>query len=321
MMKKNLFFLTSILALSALTGCTTASSGATFANAMKVENVELDVTYYKASEAGEQFTITPTIHYKDDKEVKVETKWITSNSNVAVVEDGVVTTLAGGHCNVSFIAGVKMASCYVEIPKNDPTPTPGPDEPVVPGEFTISLDRESLTLKPTETYTLRVTTSEAAEVTWTSTNPEVATVTNGLVSALTEGTTTIVASANGKYARCEVTVSASEPDPGQPEHEDMTVKVYFFIDYNNVDDEDTSGKKLLAFFWWYEDRPIAQSGKVPATPTVAPDKAFPYFAGWSDHSIVDSKDQLIDLSTYVIGSRSYIYIYGIWTDNQGGLLG
>ena len=319
-MKKNVLFVASLLAASVLTGCAPAVYSSSFANDLKVTEVELDVTYYKASEAGEQFTITPTIHYRDDKEVKVGQKWISSNEKVATVDNGVVTTLMGGHCNISFIAGMKMASCYVQVPKDD-APTPGGDTPVTPGEFQISLDKEELTLKPTETYTLRATTSEAAEVIWTSTNEAVATVSNGVVSALSEGTTTIVASANGKYARCEVTVSDEEFDPGQPQDEDMTVKVYFFIDYNNVDDEDTTGKKLLSFFWWYEDRPIAESGKVPPTPSVAPDKAFPYFAGWSDHSLVDSKSQLIDLSTYVIGSRSYIYIYGIWTDNQGGLLG
>ena len=34
--------------------------------------------------------------------------------------------------------------------------------------------------------------------------------------------------------------------------------------------EDLTGKKLLAKFWWYEDRPIGESGKVPANPTTAP---------------------------------------------------
>ena len=319
-MKRMRYVLTSLLAIGALTGCSNITPANAFGNALKVESVELDITYYKAQEAGEQFTITPTVHYKDDKEVKIESKWITSNPNIATVDNGVVTTLAGGHCNISYLAGIKMASCYVEIPKDDTTPPTDPDDPEVPGEFTIKLDKSTLTLKENETYTFTVTMSQASEVTWTSTDPSVATISSsGMVTALKEGTTTIVASAQNKYARCEVTVSNQAPDPGQPE-EDMDLKVYFFIDYNNVDEDDTSGKKLLAFFWWYQGRPIAESGKIPANPTSAPDKAFPYFVGWSDHSIIDSKSQLIDLSTYTSDS-SFVYIYGIWTDNQGGLIG
>ena len=318
-MKSKLLFLTSIFAVSVLTGCTNAVSASS--NNAKVLGVEFDITYYKASEAGDQFTITPTISYKDDKEVKVNMKWLTSNASVATVDSGVVTTLAGGKCNITLVAGYKAASCYVEVPKDDPVTPVDPTDPdtPTPGEFTITLNKSELTMRTGDTFTLIATTSEAAEITWNSTNPTAASVVNGVVTAHEEGTTTIIASSKGKTARCEVTVSNEEVDPGEKEDEDMTVKVYFFLDYNNVDAEDTSGTKLLAFFWWYEDRPIAQSGKVPANPTKAPDKAFPYFAGWSDHSLVDSKDQLIDLNTYSPGARSYIYIYGIWSDVQGGL--
>ena len=98
-----------------------------------------------------------------------------------------------------------------------------------------------------------------------------------------------------------------------------TINVFFFIDYNNVDEADTTGKRLLANFLWYPDRPIGQSGLVPSDPTVAPTSDFPYFIGWSTRAIIDSRDLLIDVDTFTLGSsRNYIYIFGIWSDVPKG---
>ena len=100
------------------------------------------------------------------------------------------------------------------------------------------------------------------------------------------------------------------------------ISVYFFIDYNNVDTSDTTGTKLLAQFKWYADRPISQSGLVPTNinDSKAMDPAFPYFIGWSSHTIIDTKNDLWNMDTDLIGSSlSFIYFYGIWSDvPQGG---
>ena len=109
--------------------------------------------------------------------------------------------------------------------------------------------------------------------------------------------------------------------------------VYFFIDSNNVDANDPTatkdpttgevtvpGTKLLAQFKWYGDKPLSESGKVPTNPTTAMDPAFPYFIGWSSHTIIDTKNDLWTMDQDLIGSSlSFIYFYGIWSDvAQGG---
>ena len=109
------------------------------------------------------------------------------------------------------------------------------------------------------------------------------------------------------------------PDTGdEDDDEDKQCTVYFFIDYNNIDENDKTGTKLLAKFKWYGDRPISESGLVPANPTQAMDPAFPYFIGWSNHTIIDTKDDLWDINNDVIGNGYYFYLYGIWSDVSGG---
>ena len=324
-MKKNrLVLLTAILALTGLSGCAN-KEGDSLANDLAVTKVELDPTF-ASLEAGESLQINPTISYKDDKEVECYKEWRSSNQKILTVnESGLVLALKPGYASITFIAGYKSASCSITVPDNNsytPVNPIDPDNPVVPGEFTISLDSTSLTLGVDDTFQLNATTSEQATISWSSSNDAIATVDeNGFVVAIAEGDAVITATANGKSATCELTVVA-EGAEDLPPSDEMTVRIYFFIDYNNVDEDDLTGKKLLAKFWWYEDRPIAESGKVPANPTQAPIPAFPYFAGWSTHPIIDSRDGLLNLSTYKVsddGSRSFLYIYGIWTDVQGGM--
>ena len=327
-MKKMRLMLASILALIGLAGCNQAKANPINENDLKVTSVSLDVTYSKLN-IDESITLTPTIKFKDDQEVEVYKEWKTSNSKIASVNDsGLVLALKAGRAAITFIAGYKSASCSIEVIGEEETnyvvPVDGdissnPNEQ--PGEFTIRINSTSSTLKTGDTYQLNATTSEAAAVAWSSANEEVATVTqSGLVTAIKEGSATIRATSNGKSVSCEVTVSDEQQE--LPHDDDMTVHIYFFLDYNNADEDDTTGKKLLTHFWWHEDKPIAESGKVPANPTTSPTPDFPYFAGWSNHPIIDSKDKLLDLSTYKVGddgSRSFLYIYGIWTDVQGGM--
>ena len=113
--------------------------------------------------------------------------------------------------------------------------------------------------------------------------------------------------------------SVVPPDPGDDDEDDgKECTVYFFIDYNNIDENDKTGTKLLAKFKWYGDRPISESGLVPSNPTQAMDPAFPYFIGWSNHTIIDTKDDLWNMTSDVIGNGYYFYLYGIWSDVSVG---
>ena len=193
----------------------------------------------------------------------------------------------------------------------------------------------------------------SVEVEWRSSNPRVAEVNeDGLVVALTPGSATISYIAGYKMATCAVYVPGSDdsggstptptptpgpdptptpgpdptpdptptpgPDDEEIDDEDMQCTVYFFIDYNNIDEKDETKTKLLAKFKWYGDRPISESGKVPANPTQSMDPAFPYFIGWSNHTIIDTKDDLWNVETDTIGNGYYFYLYGIWSDVSAG---
>ena len=102
--------------------------------------------------------------------------------------------------SISATAAVVFTSCDPKE-KSD-------DQPLKPA-VSVTLDKESLTLKTGETETLTATVDPADAtdvVVWSSSDKEVATVENGVVEALTAGTATITATAGSKSATCEVTV-------------------------------------------------------------------------------------------------------------------
>ena len=284
-------------------------------NGRYVTEVTLDYEYVSL-QVGESIKLNPTVKFLNDEVKEISAQWKNSKANVASLEDGLVFALKPGTTYVTYIAGFKSASCTIFVPSqgggdDGDEPTPTPPEPPAPGEFTITLSATTKTLNIGGTFKLTATTSEAAEVSWSSSDASVATVEAGLVTAVAVGTATITAAANEKSATCVVTVEEAAPvTPVDPE---KNVTVYFFLDYNNVDIEAEVGDKLLAKFKWYQDVPLA-SAPIPANPTKAADPAFPYFVGWSSHTIIDTKNDLWDMEKDVIGTRSFIYIYGIWSD-------
>ena len=90
----------------------------------------------------------------------------------------------------------------------------GPQEPEIKNVpvsgVSVSPASLSLVVGDTANLTAKVSPSDATSqtVTWSSSNQSVASVSNGTVTALQEGKTTITATAGGKSATCEVTVSA-----------------------------------------------------------------------------------------------------------------
>ena len=300
------------------------------ANNKKVESVTLDVSGEVIMEKDQTLTVTPTITYQGGEAVEVDQVWTSSRPKVASVAAGengaTVTAHSAGSSKISFIAGVKMAYFTVTIygQNNGGGNTGGGDDtpttPVDPKVASISLNTYSRTLSVDETFQIVVSLVNPdgldETVAYASEDANVAIVdSTGLVQGKAAGKTNIVVTALGKTAKCEVTVKAeSEPE----EEEDFDFTVFFFVDYNNIDENDETGTKLLAKFGWYHNEPIANSGKVPAAPTQALDPAFPYFVGWSTHTIIDTKADLCDLSTYVVENAHFLFIYGIWSDVPAG---
>lgn len=309
-----LLFISSLLLLGPITACSQTAHGPNYVSGADYI-VTLDVNYMKMEE-GESLQLNATItNKKDGTPAEADITWLTSNDKVATVdENGLVLAVGGGKATITALVGITgSAACTIEVPKSDvPGPGPGPG----PSDFTIRLNETSHSFTFGETFQLLATTSEDAEVTWAVTEGgNIVTVDQtGLVTAGTViGSATVTASAKGASASCVFEVT----DDGD---EDMKrIRFFFFIDYNNTDEEDETGTKLLATFKWYPDRPVGESGLVPADPTNAPTSDFPYFVGWSDHPLVDTKDDLIDVNTYCSGdTRTYKYIFGIWADVPKG---
>ncbi len=294
----------SLLLLVGLVSCATTNVNTKdlSANNRLVNEVTLSQSGEIVLEVGETLEVTPTISFKENKEVEVDTKWVSSRPKVASVDNGLVTALSGGSAVITFIAGYKAANFTVTI-------NSAYQEEETKEGLTLNTYSRSLQVGASFQLSATLTGSEEA-ISYSSENSAVASVNEtGLVTGVSEGNTNIVVTAGALSAKCVVVVSSS-----QEEEEEFDFTVYFFIDYNNIDENDTTGTKLLAKFGWYHNEPIANSGKVPANPTTALDPAFPYFVGWSTHTIIDTKDDLCDLSTYKVENAHFLFIYGIWSD-------
>lgn len=172
-------------------------------NPIKVTGVTLNETT-KSIEAGESFTLTATVSPENAKDKSI--KWSSSDPNIAKVENGLVTALEKGTCNIIATTndGNFKAQCAVNVLPS-----------LVKGvQFTESsvkvLNGESYTLS----YSILPENAENKNVKFSSSAPNIISVdNNGKVTALKEGTSTITITTEdgGHTATCEV-VSAEISD-------------------------------------------------------------------------------------------------------------
>lgn len=234
-------------------------------------------------------------------EVSSGVKWSSNNESVATIDsNGLLTAGEEGNATITAKYNTVTVTCPVTVSS----------EAV---EFELSVSPSSKSINVGEDFDLLVTKNiPEIEVSFVSSNPAVASVdNNGHVIGLKKGSSTITVSGNGKSATCVVTVS-------EPVDPDKDVTLFFFIDYNNVDINDETGTKLLASFDWYSGRTLA-GAPVPANPSQYLDPAFPYFIGWSTHTIIDSATDLWKMETSTIPQNiSFLFLYGIWSDVPQG---
>ena len=82
-----------------------------------------------------------------------------------------------------------------------------PIQSMAASKASIKLSSKTLTVTVGKKGTLTAkVTGKSKSVTWTSSNKKIATVSKGVVTAKAAGTVTITAKANGKTAKCTVTV-------------------------------------------------------------------------------------------------------------------
>lgn len=154
--------------------------------------------YYVELNQGETTTITATVQPEN---ATGEFVWESDNTNVARVENGVVTAVNPGQAKIKVIFGAQSAECSVSVLQGSQV------------NPTITLNQNQLNLDVGNTATLIATINPSdtqGTINWVSSNTNVATVENGLVTALNPGQTTITASIGNVSASCVVNVSSTE---------------------------------------------------------------------------------------------------------------
>ena len=120
--------------------------------------------------------------------------WVSSNTSIVTVTDGVVVGVAPGTTEIVVKSGNLTDKCQVTV---------------VISATSVSLDQTELTLTLGEMATLKAIVlpeDSTDEVEWSSSDETVATVKDGEVTAVAVGETTITAKAGDKTATCSVKV-------------------------------------------------------------------------------------------------------------------
>ena len=154
-----------------------------------------------------EVTLTPSYAVAEDL------VWESSDSEVAVVSDGVVTAVKEGEAVITVACndGKLTASCSVKVL---------PEDVEVEVKVTaIEIDPKSVELEigQQKTLAVNVTPAEAVadDLVWETSNSEVAIVSGGVVTAVKAGNATITAKCNdgAVSATCSVTVLETEVAP------------------------------------------------------------------------------------------------------------
>lgn len=124
--------------------------------------------------------------------------WQSSDNNIAIVNNGHITVVGEGECDITVSCLGKKAICHV----------------TTFGSISLSLDQTEVTIEKDKSITLTATILPENEsglpIIWTSNNTEVAIVDNGLVIAVEEGECDITASCLWVKAVCHVIVTKAK---------------------------------------------------------------------------------------------------------------
>ena len=178
-----------------------------------------EVTLNKESvtlKATESFQLEATVSPASTTDKTI--RWSSTNEEVANVDaNGKVTALSVGNATITATCGEVSAQCAVQV-----VPTPAAQ---------VTLNKESVTLKATESFQLEATVSPVSTtdktILWSSTNEEVAKVdANGKVTALSVGQATITATCGEVSAQCMVQVEPVLPTDIDLEPEQLELNLY-----------------------------------------------------------------------------------------------
>lgn len=195
---------TAIITATAADGSGVSANCVVTVSKVSVESVTLSSRTLTLNVGGSSIlTATVTPDKVEDRSVV----WMSSDSRVATVVDGVVTAVGPGTATitVSTVDGGKTATCTV----------------TVKGEVTgIELDRSLVSMTAGDSVTLEYSLlpegTGGYTVSWSSSDTSVATVSNGRITAVGPGTATITVTVGGTQlsAVCSVTVVGSSTETG-----------------------------------------------------------------------------------------------------------
>ncbi len=206
-------------------------------------------------------TLTATVAVKNDAPQTVT--WSSSNTNVATVNNGVVSAVGKGTTTIratSTFNIAKYGECTVTVIDSN-----NPDPEVV--SVTISPSSLNLDLNGIKTSTLTASVyslnGAPESVTWSTSNPAIASVNNGVVTALAKGNVTIKATSTfdtTKYDSCSVVVNDSTPVASVLESIEVTPpnKLTYFIG----EQLDTTGMKVTAKYSNGTSKDVTSQAKV-----------------------------------------------------------
>ena len=154
---------------------------------------------------GETKAITATV--LPENATNKALRWSISGTDVATVEDGLVTAVGVGRTIliVSSNDGGKYKTCVINVTDGS-----------VPIQ-SISLNESTINMEIGESETLEATVlpenATDKSVTWTSEDPTIATVEDGVVTAVAEGHTTIIATGSDGITWAGCSVYVTDPNP------------------------------------------------------------------------------------------------------------
>ena len=137
-----------------------------------------------------------------------EVSWTSSNDQIATVEGGTITGLAGGTVTITAVSGEETATCQVKV-EGDAWVDPNPSSyQLSKSDFTLSSSENSWQLKIKKDNGKWEIMGAAEGVVWASANTSVATISDtGLVTKTGKGMTTVTATVNGVTMECIVRMS------------------------------------------------------------------------------------------------------------------
>ena len=127
-------------------------------------------------------------------------EWSTSNENIATVENGSVTGVAGGDATITAVCGEESVSCTVTV-LGDPYVS----------DLKLKLNKDDFTFYQSDpSVQMKVFFSGTSDqydgvITWASNNTSVATISeSGVVKWVGKGTTKVTATVEGQVLECIV---------------------------------------------------------------------------------------------------------------------